>query len=249
MSAEQLLLGLVLGAGLGLVFAALGAGGGLLAVPVLLYVFHQPMARATGTALAILFGSALVSAVAHARRGNVDAKIALAFGGAALAGAPLGALLHRRLPEPVTVALFCAVLLAAAVRMWLAKSDGEGHGRFSLPTTLALGLVIGVLTGLLGVGGGFLVVPALSTFLGVPVRRAIGTSAAIVCVSSLSGAVTYAIEGALEPELLAIIGTGALLGAAAGVPLAQKLPEAALRRGFAVVAVLVCARMLASLVL
>jgi uncharacterized protein len=245
---EQLLLGVLLGGGLGLVFAALGAGGGVLAVPVLLYVFHRPMEAATGTSLAILFGTALVSAISHGRRGNVDVKIALAFGGAALAAAPLGALVHRRLPERVTVAAFCVVLLIAAARMWLAPGkDAEAHGRFSLVPTLALGLGIGFVTGLLGVGGGFLIVPALTALLGVPVRRAIGTSAAIVCASSLSGAATYAVAGAVEPQLLFVIGGGALLGAVAGVPLSQKLPEQALRRGFAVVAVLVCARMVASL--
>jgi uncharacterized membrane protein YfcA len=247
-SAEQLIVGLVLGLGLGLVFAALGAGGGVLAVPVLLYVFHQPLAQATGTALAIVFGTALISAIAHFRRGNLDPKVALAFGGAALAGAPPGALLHHMLPERVTLVMFCAVLLIAAVRMWLASREGEGQGRFALLPTLGLGLSLGVLTGLLGVGGGFLIVPALSMFLGVPVRRAIGTSAAIVCASSLSGAATYALQGSLEPTLLAVVGTGAVAGAALGVPLAAKLPEAALRKAFAVIAVAVCARMLVSLV-
>ena len=247
MNAEQLALGLSLGAALGLVFGALGAGGGVLGVPVLLYVFHQPMAQATGTSLAILFGTALVSAISHHRRGNVDTKLALAFGAAALIAAPAGALLHRRLPENVTLALFCAVLLAAAARMWFAKSEGEGHGRFALVPTLGLGVAVGLLTGLLGVGGGFLIVPALTMFLGAGVRRAIGTSSAIVCASSLSGAATYALDGAVEPTLLAVVGGGALLGAFLGVPLASKLPERALRRAFAVVAVLVCARMLASL--
>lgn len=247
MTADQLLLGLALGVGLGLVFAALGAGGGVLGVPVLLYVFHQPMSQATGTSLAILFGTALVSAISHYRRGNVDAKLAAVFGAAALIAAPAGAVLHRRLPEKVTIGLFCAVLLAAAVRMWTAKSEGEGHGRFLLAPTVGLGLAVGLVTGLLGVGGGFLIVPALSTFLGVGVRKAIGTSSAIVCASSLSGAATYAFEGAVEPTLLALIGGGALLGALVGVPLAQKLPERALRRAFAVVAVLVSARMVASL--
>jgi uncharacterized membrane protein YfcA len=247
MSIEQQLLGLVLGAGLGLVFAALGAGGGVLAVPVLLYAFHQPLPQATGTALAIMFGTGLVSALAHLRRGNLDLKVALTFGGAALAGAPPGALLHGLLPERLTLLMFCAVLLVASVRMWLGRREGAGAGQFALLPTLGLGLAVGALTGLLGVGGGFLIVPALSTLLGVPVRRAIGTSAAIVCASSLSGAATYALRGSLEPRLLALVGAGAVAGAALGVPLASKLPEAALRKAFAVVAVAVCVRMLASL--
>lgn len=247
MTLEQALLGLAIGAGLGLVFGALGAGGGVLGVPVLLYVFHLPLAKATGTSLAIVFGTALISALAHARKGNLDARIAAAFGLAAVLTAPLGALVHRLLPEKVTLGLFCLALAVAAVRMWFSKSEGEGQGTFRLVLTLALGAFVGFCTGLLGVGGGFLVVPALSMFLGVPVRRAIGTSTAIVCASSLTGAIGYAVQGALEPGLLLTIGGGSLAGALIGVPLAQKLPEARLRKGFAIVALAVCARMLFSL--
>ena len=246
MSADQLLLGAGLGAVLGLTFAALGAGGGLLAVPVLLYVFHQPLTPATGTALAILFGAAVVSAVSHHRHGNVDWKVAAVFGAGSLTGAPLGALLHQRLPERLTLGLFCAVLLAAAVRMGLSKGDAEAKGGFQPLPGAALGVGIGVLSGLLGVGGGFLIVPALTTFLGVPVRRAIGTSTAVVGASSLGGAATYVAEGAVEPTLLAVIGGGAALGALLGAPLGRRLPEPALRKAFAVLALGVCGRMLAS---
>lgn len=238
----ELLLGLGLGALLGLVFSALGAGGGLLATPVLLFVFRLPVTEAAGASLAVLFAAALVSAIAHHRRGNVDAKLALVFGGAALLGAPLGAWLHRRLPERVLLALFCAVLLFAAVRMWLQPS-AEG-GRFSY-TRAALGFPIGALSGLLGVGGGFLIVPALTSVLGVPVRRAIGTSTAIVCVTSLSGAAAYS---AIDARVIAMAG-GAALGALAGVPLSGRVPERLLRKGFAVLALLILARMLYALAL
>lgn len=240
-------MGLLLGVGLGLVFAALGAGGGVLAVPLLLYGFHQPLAQATGTSLAIVFGTALVAAVVHARRGNVDWKVAAAFAPAALVAAPLGALLHHALPARLTLGAFCAALLVAAARMWLSKREGAGQGTFALLPTVGLGLMVGLLTGLLGVGGGFLIVPALSSLLGVPVRRAIGTSAAVVCAASLSGAVTHAAKGALEPQLLAVVGAGALLGAVAGVPLSARLPEAMLRKAFAVVAVAVALGMLSTL--
>jgi uncharacterized membrane protein YfcA len=97
------------------------------------------------------------------------------------------------------------------------------------------------------VGGGFLVVPALTMLLGVPMRTAVGTSAAVVSASSLSGAITYAVSGALAWPMLLTVGAGAVIGAAAGVPLSHRLPEHHLRRAFSVVAVLICARLLLEL--
>ena len=241
------LLGLVLGAGMGLVFSAIGAGGGVLAVPLMLFVFHLPLSQATGSALAVVCGTAAVSVFFHARRGNVDWRVAGAFSVAAMACAPLGGLLHTQVPDRVTLVLFCAVLALVAIRMWRSTEplpEPQSKGHFAWPPTLGLGAATGVLTGLLGVGGGFLVVPALTTLLGVPMRIAVGTSAAVVCASSLSGALTYAASGQVAWPLLTTVGVGALLGAAAGVPLSHKLPERALRRGFAGVALLVGARML-----
>jgi uncharacterized membrane protein YfcA len=244
------LLGLLLGAGLGLVFSSIGAGGGTLAVPVMLLVFHQPLAPATGSALAVVFGTALVSAVFHWRRGNVDARLAVGFGAAAMAFAPLGGLLHRYTPDRVTLGLFCAVLALVAVRMWRTV-DGAGptRGHFAWPKLVALGATTGVMTGLLGIGGGFVVVPALTTLLGVPMRIAVGTSTAVVCAASFSGALTYAASGALAWPLLLTVGSGALLRAALGVPLSHRLPELLLRRAFAVIALLVCLRMLGEVAL
>ena len=192
-----------------LIFSALGAGGGVLAVPVLMFVFHLPLPRAIGTALAILFATALVSSLVHFRRGNVDARVALAFGGAALCSAPLGAWAHRLIPERVTLSMFCAVLGGSAIRMWLHRPDAEARGAFAWLPTVALGLAVGLLTGLLGVGGGLIAVPVLTTLLGVPVRRAVGTSAAVVCASSLSGAVSYALVGSVEWAALGTVGVGA----------------------------------------
>lgn len=268
MDEGRALLGLLLGAGLGLIFSGVGAGGGSLAVPVMLLAFHQPLAQATGSALAVVFGTAAVSLFFHARKGNVDWRMGLGFGAAAMACAPLGGVLHRYTPDRVTLGLFCAVLAVVAVRMWRPPdASAQPRGQLSPPLSrgplsvasaplgrlrkfawapaLALGAATGVLTGLLGVGGGFVVVPALTTLLGVPMRTAVGTSAAIVCASSLSGAVTYAASGALAWPSLITVGVGALFGAAVGVPLSHRLPEVALRRAFSAIAILVCLRMLA----
>ncbi len=236
-------LAIALGAALGLIFSALGAGGGVLAVPVLLFIFHLPLPAATGTSLAIVCATAVVAGFFHWRAGNVDWRVVLSFAIPSMLTAPLGGLLHPHVPQTVTLLLFGAVLLIVGARMWRQPQEGDARGTFKLAPAIALAAVIGCFTGLLGIGGGFLIVPALTTLLGVPTRIAIGSSAAIICACSLTGALTYAADGSVHTGVMFSVGAGALVGAALGVPLSKKLPELVLRRAFAVVALGVCARM------
>lgn len=235
------MLAFVVGTVMGLVFAVLGAGGGIIAVPVLLTLFALPMSSATAGGLAVVWAAAVTAAFGHARGKRVDWRVALAFGLPSMGGAMLGARLNELSPERLTTGLFALVLLVATVGMFRKKPENPKAA--PLPVVLLAGLGIGVLTGYLGVGGGFLVVPALVMLAQVPLHRAVGTSTAIIAGSSLAGAVTTLVHTPDLVRLVLPIAGGAVLGALVGAPLAGKLPEKPLRYGFAALAFAIAAAM------
>jgi uncharacterized membrane protein YfcA len=234
------LIGFLAGLATGLVLSVLGAGGSMFIVPVLVFVLHSPVSEATGTSLAIVGAAALAAAIGHWRKGNIDPKVAMLFGGAAVAGAVAGAALHALVSARTLTALFAVVLFIGAARMiWGRPADPAVVRAPRAVILLPLGAAIGVLSGFLGVGGGFVIVPALSWGAGLSVRQAIGTSLVVIAVSSLAGAVSYAVQGQLSSGILVTVGAGAVLGALAGTPLSGKLPDRPLRLGFAALAVAV----------
>jgi hypothetical protein len=139
------------GALLGVVFSVLGAGGGILAVPVLLVVFKTSMAEATGAGLAVVWVAAVAGALSHGRAGRVDVRTALIFGVPSVLGAVAGAKLHVLVPERVTVGLFSLVLIAALAAMFRQKVETTS-GVVASWKVVTAGLATGVLTGFLGVG-------------------------------------------------------------------------------------------------
>jgi uncharacterized membrane protein YfcA len=234
-------LAFVIGIVMGLVFAVLGAGGGIIAVPVLLMLFALPMSSATAGALAVVWAAAMTAAFGHARGRRVDWRVALAFGLPSMVGAMGGARLNALSPERLTTGLFALVLVVATLAMFRKKPENPKAA--ALPVVLAAGLGIGVLTGYLGVGGGFLIVPALVTLAQVPLHRAVGTSTAIIAGSSFAGAVTTMVRDPALVSLVLPIAGGAMVGALVGAPLAGKLPEKPLRLGFAALAFSIAATM------
>lgn len=234
------LIGFLAGLATGLVLSVLGAGGSMFIVPVLVFVLHTPVSEATGTSLLIVGAAALAAAFGHWRKGNIDPKVAGIFGGAAVVGAVAGSSLHSLVSGRTLTALFAVILFVAAGRMiWGRQVDPKTAVAPRAAILLPLGAAIGVLSGFLGVGGGFLIVPALSLGAGLPVRQAIGTSLAVMAVSSLAGAMSHAAQGQLSLGVVATIGGGAVIGAIAGAPLAGKLPDRPLRLGFAGLAIAV----------
>jgi uncharacterized membrane protein YfcA len=229
------LAGFAAGVGVGLILSVLGAGGSMFIVPVLVYAMHLPVSEATGTALAVVCSAAAVGAYGHWKKGNLDLKVTVPFGGAAIAGAFVGALLHSLVADRILLGLFAGTLFIAAARMALGNEDRARTGEPpKLWLLLTLGLGIGVFSGFLGVGGGFVIVPALTWGAKLPLRPAIGTSLAVISMSCLSGAIGHAIQGHVSPLLLATVGSGGVLGAFAGAPLSGKIPEKPLRLAFAV---------------
>jgi uncharacterized membrane protein YfcA len=222
---------------IGLSLGLLGSGGSILTVPVLHYLLGQPEKLAIGGSLLVVGLVAAAAAVPYALSRQVDWRSVAWFGLPGMAGAWLGATLARWVPGSVQLALFAGVMLLAAWRMLrgriMHRPDHEPL-RFAV---VAGGLAVGMLSGLVGVGGGFLIVPALVLLAGVSMASAVGTSLVVIALNSFTGFGKYLgmlSRQSLEldwPVLLAVAGVG-IVGSFAGHRLGRRLPQAALRRLF-----------------
>ena len=234
-----MLLALLGALAIGLSLGLLGSGGSILTVPVLHYLLGQPEKLAIGGSLLVVGLIAATASLPYATHRQVDWRSVAWFGLPGMAGAWLGATLAHWVPGPVQLALFACVMLIAAWRMLrgaAAPRSGDEPHRMAV---VAGGFGVGALSGLVGVGGGFLIVPALVLLANVPMANAVGTSLAIIALNSFTGFARYL--GVLErqsleldwPLLLAVAGIG-IVGSFAGHRLGRRLPQATLRRAFGV---------------
>jgi uncharacterized membrane protein YfcA len=230
----------VLGAlAIGLSLGLLGSGGSILTVPVLHYLLHQPEQVAIAGSLLVVGLIASVACVPFAMAKLVDWRNVLRFGLPGMAGAWVGASLARWLPGTLQLALFAVVMLVAAWRMLragpLTADPAEPHPA----AIVAGGTAVGVLSGLVGVGGGFLIVPALVLLAAVPMSRAVGTSLAVIAMNSFTGFGKYLLvldaKGvALDWRVLLVIAAIGIAGSMIGSRLGRRLPQATLRKIFGV---------------
>jgi uncharacterized membrane protein YfcA len=233
-------LALLFGSLIGLSLGALGAGGSLLTVPVLVYALGVPVQAATVTSLAVVGLNAAAGAADQLRRGRALPRTGLAFGGSGLLGALAGAWLNHRLRGELVLVLFSVLMVAAAIAMLRRRGTAGAAGfdeRYGARGWLrigALGLGVGFLSGLFGVGGGFLIVPALVLVVGLPTRHAVGTSLLAITLNAAWGLAGHLSFGGLEWGLTGLVVAGGLVGVLAGGRLTGRLPDAVLRRAFAV---------------
>ena len=168
---------IILGAAIiGLSLGLLGSGGSILTVPILTYLLGMPEKTAVASSLAIVGGISLIGALPLLRRGLVDGRALLAFGPPSMLGTVAGAWLAQRLPEGSQLLIFAPVMLVAAWRMASGGAASVQGPRKSAWAIALAGIGVGLLTGLVGIGGGFLIVPALVLLLGLPMPRAVATS-------------------------------------------------------------------------
>jgi uncharacterized protein len=245
--------GLTIGALVGL----LGGGGSILAVPALVYAAGQDLPQAVATSLLVVGITAMVALVPRIRARQIAWRIALLFGAAGAITAFAGAAVNRLLPAEIVLGLFAALMVGAGLRMLQEKpttgaacavDSGRINWRRCLPRTLAGGLVVGFLTGLLGVGGGFLIIPVLVVVLGLSIETAIGTSLLIVAANSAAGFAAHAGETSLDPSITVAFTAAAVLAALAVGRVATRLDTARLRRWFAYLVFVVATGILAQIV-
>ncbi|WP_116452173.1 sulfite exporter TauE/SafE family protein [Blastococcus litoris] len=246
--------GAAIGLVIGVLVGLLGGGGSILAVPALVYLAGLPLAEAVPASLLVVGVTAVVGVLPRLPARQVQWRIAIVFGGAGALTAVAGAAVNRLLPEDLVLALFAALMVAAGLRMLqrspvtgtaCSTAGGRIDWRHCLPRAIGGGLGVGFLTGLLGVGGGFLVVPALVIGLGVEMGVAIGTSLVIVAVNSAAGFAAYAGRADLDADLLVAVTLAAATAAVLAARLSTRLPTDRLRRWFGVLVLVVAAAVLA----
>jgi uncharacterized membrane protein YfcA len=263
--ALSLLFGAVVGFSLGLT----GGGGSIFAVPLLMYGLGIPSKEAMGVSLAAVGATALLGMLPRLRSGEVELTTGLLFAAAGMLGAPFGTYLRSVMPEPLLLGLFVAVMLVVAARMWLkatrtaaearalaepvpaddrgptCRRDPEGRLRLTSGCVrlLALvGLATGVLSGLFGVGGGFVVVPALVLFSGMGIHRAVATSLLVIALIGAAGVVAHIASGHTMPLAVTVwFISGGLAGMLAGIALGRRISGPRLQQLFALAIVAVAA--------
>ncbi len=227
---------------IGLSLGLLGSGGSILTVPVLVYLVGQADKVAIAGSLAIVGGISLVGAIPYALRRRIDWRSVLLFGIPGMAGTYFGAFLAAYVSGAFQLLLFAVIMLLAAAMMLRPSPEidpSETPKKQAVWKVGLEGLTVGVITGLVGVGGGFLIVPALVLLGGLPMHMAIGTSLIIIAFKSFSGFYKYTqvlqdLGLSLDWGIIALMMGLGIVGSFAGNAIGSKVPQAALRRGFAV---------------
>lgn len=231
-----------LGLAIGVLLGLLGGGGSILAVPALVYGVGTPLAVAVPTSLLVVGVSSAAAVLPRLRRGQVAWRIAGVFGAAGAGAAFAGAAVNRLLDPRVVLIGFAALMVAAGVRMLreqltvggdCALPGGGVNWRGCLPKAIGSGVVVGFLTGLFGVGGGFLIIPALVLLLGLPMTVAVGTSLVIIVINSVAGFAAHAADAALDYRIALAFTVAAVVGSLASAKVGSRLPAERLRRWFA----------------
>jgi uncharacterized membrane protein YfcA len=226
---------------IGFVLGLLGGGGSILAVPTFLYVFHVEPKPAIAMSLVVVGMSALVGFLTHWKQGTVNLRIAVLFGALAMAGSFAGARIARFVPASMQLAMFTAFALTAAVMMLrdslrrsvVTVQPRAGPLRFS-PWLGVQAVGVGLLTALIGAGGGFLIVPSLVLMANVPVKEAVGSSLLIIAMNASSGVAGYLGQVEFDWPLVASFTAIAAVGAVTGTRFMRRLPAARIKQGFAI---------------
>ena len=263
------LLTIVCGVAVGLSLGLTGGGGSILAVPLLVYVLALPSKEAVSVSLGAVGATSLVGAVQRAMQGEVEWKTGLLFAAAGVAGAPVGTWIGGWLPETLLLLLFAVLMVLVAVRMWIRASSSpeeepiirtsarpasertgpacrrDPSGRLPLTSRclavlLVAGVVTGVLSGLFGVGGGFVIVPALVLLTSLDIHRAVATSLLVIALVSGAGLAFHVWAGRSVPmETVWPFIAGGVVGLGVGTWAGGRLSPVLLQKIFSVVIVAV----------
>ena len=254
----EIVLEVVVGVVVGPVMGTLGAGGGIISVPALVFLLGQPPAVATTTSLVIIGTTGIFSVAQHGRAGNVAWVDGVAFGVLGAGGALLGSRVATVADPRLTLGLFAVLLAITASVMWhrsrtLERTDPQERGSdrwltlrpFSVNSRRALLVLVvasaaGVLTGFFGVGGGFAIVPALTLLMGMPMALAVGTSLVVITLNSATGVLgRIGTDLHLDWSLIAVFTAAAVVSSLVGGRVGRHLDPALLQRGFAIMLLLV----------
>jgi uncharacterized membrane protein YfcA len=231
----MLALSIALAVAVGVSLGLLGGGGSILTVPLLAYVAGLDAQHAIATSLLVVGVTSAVAAVTHARAGRVRWRIAVMFGVTAMAGAYSGGLLAQFIPGTVLLIAFAVIMIVAGAAMLRGRKGTAAADSSSRPPLLQitlLGVAVGLISGLVGAGGGFLLVPALALLAGLPMPIAVGTSLVVISMQSFAGFAGHLTAGQIDWRLAGLITAAAVVGALIGGRLVSRVPANTLRTLF-----------------
>lgn len=227
-------IGVALSLLIGLTLGLLGGGGAILTLPLLVYVMNVTPSSAIPTTLFVVGATSVVGGALHARAGAVRWRTAGVFALAAMPAAFGAGRLAHLIPSSVLLVLFSIVMIVASIAMLRGRKEVPTRERqLQLGRSVVLGAAVGGLSGLVGAGGGFLVVPALALFGGLAIREAMATSLVVIALQSFAGFVGHASHAELDLHVLGAVTAASAAGSVAGAWLASRIAPASLRRGFA----------------
>jgi uncharacterized membrane protein YfcA len=226
----------------GVTLGLLGGGGSILTVPLLAYVAGMDAKQAIATSLLVVGVTSAVGAISHARAGRVQWRTGLIFGAAGMAGAYAGGVLAQFIPGTVLLIGFAVIMLTTAIAMLRGRRDigpvgdigaaADGAHRMPVGKIVLQGLMVGLVTGLVGAGGGFLVVPALALLGGLPMAIAVGTSLVVIAMNSFAGMAGYLASVQIDWAIAGAVTGAALVGGLIGARLTAMVNPDALRKAF-----------------
>lgn len=239
---------LSLGLVVGIVLGVVGGGGSIIAVPALVYGVGMSPAEAIPTSLLVVGISSLAALVPRLREG-INWPVVLIVGAAGIPAAWAGTALGRLLDPNILMLAFAAIMVIAGIRMLARTRETDGSCsigptrafRTCAPKAVGVGLLVGFLTGLLGVGGGFLITPALTLFLGLRMKQAVGSSLAIIVINSTAGFGAHAAGFTIEWPTVLGFAVPAILGSLYAARLARRLQDKHIRVSFAMLIFVVAA--------
>lgn len=238
MNTLQIIEGVALGGLIGLVLATVGAGGAIIAVPGLIAFFSLSATSATTSSLVIVGAAAIMGAIQKFKTKSVDLKLGLTFSLLGIAGTFLGTRIVEYVSESIILTAFAILMLVSAVMMWNKKPIIETARK---PKTFAVFVVasgVGLITGFLGIGGGFLIVPALVLTLGVNAKVAVGTSLVAIAINTLIAlGFRYEYWSELPWDQVGLVALSAVIVSAVAAPISHKLPEIKIQKAFAAILV------------
>jgi uncharacterized membrane protein YfcA len=229
-------LGLALSLLIGVSLGFFGGGGSILTVPLLVYVFGLDPKVAIASSLLVVGAASMSGTLHHWRAGNVDLRTGLLFGAAGMTGAYFGGRVGAFFDGTLLLLLFACMMVLTAVAMWQgrrARSPGVAANR-ATGRLILQGLAVGGFTGLIGAGGGFLIVPALTLWAGLSMRAAVGTSLFVIVLNTMAGFAGYLSHVEVNYALIGAVAVVAIAGSFVGSRLANQINPASLRRAFAV---------------
>ena len=229
----SLLVALLLAVLIGVSLGTLGSGGSIITMPVLVYIAGIPAHTAVGMSLVIVGTTAAIGSGLHARRSGFDSRAAAVFAATGAIGAYAGAKLTHLVEGGTLMAIFAVLMLFAGWRMLAPGAAAAASRACGVLRCAGIGLPLGVLTGFLGVGGGFLIVPALVLVAGLDMKRAVPTSLAIIAFNAAGGLAGQLRYGAIDWPLTAAFLGFALTGMVGGSMMTKRMSGDGLRLGFA----------------